>query len=160
MIKANASDGQMIWRRDKALGYYDNFPDEYNLLRPMEVSVDAANEIVIAAPENSSNGMVFSYSLDGKLSNEVSLGPTLPHALQILQNGDYLIAGILEETVDGTNAVVERRTSAGSLIWQRTIEQGSFFAIGIIGDTIIAVGTDKDFRTHSTYKPYIVKITS
>src|SRR5687768_1145225 len=130
LIKANASDGQMIWRRDKALGYYDNFPDEYNLLRPMEVSVDAANEIVIAAPENSSNGMVFSYSLDGKLSNEVSLGPTLPHALQILQNGDYLIAGILEETVDGTNAVVERRTSAGSLIWQRTIEQGSFFAIG------------------------------
>lgn len=160
LIKANVSDGQMIWRRDKGLGYYDNFPDENNLLRPMDISVDNANEIVIAAPENSSNGLVYSYSIEGELTNEVQLGQTLPHALKILQNGDYLIAGILEETVDGTNAVVERRTPAGSVVWQRTIGQGSFFAVGMYGDTIIAVGTDKDFRSPSPYRPYIVKITS
>lgn len=160
LIKANASDGQVIWQRDKALGYYDNFPDESDLLRPLEVSFDAANEIVIAAPVNSSNGLIYSYSPDGELTTEVKVGPSLPHALQIMQNGDYLIAGILAETLDGTNAVVERRTPAGAVVWQRTIGQGSFFAIGMYGDTIIAAGTDQNFRSQSTYQPYIVKMTT
>lgn len=159
LIKANASDGQMIWRRDKYLGYYDNFPDDHDLLRPMEVSIDASNEIVIAAPENSSSGLIYSYALDGELTSIVQIGQTLPHALHILQNGDYLLAGILEETVDGSNAVVERRTPAGAVVWQRTIGQGSFFAIGIYGDTIIAAGIDQDFRSPSNYRPYVVKMT-
>ena len=160
LIKANPADGQLIWWRDKSLGYYDNFPDEHNLLRPMEVAVDAANEIVVAAPANSSYGLIYSYAADGTLTNEVRLSQTLPHALHIMPNGDYLIAGILVETVDGTNAVIERRSPAGALVWQRTVEQGSFFAIGVYGDTIIAVGTDQDFRLTSTYHPYIVKLTS
>ena len=159
LIKARAADGQMIWQRDKDLGRYNNFPDEYDLLRPLEVSMDASNEIVIAAAQNSSNGLVYSYSLDGELSGEIQVSPTLPHALQILQNGDYLLAGILAETKEGTNAVVERRSLSGSVVWQRPIGQGSFFAIGIYGDTIIAAGTDQDFRNASTYRPYIVKMS-
>ncbi len=159
LIKARASDGQMIWRRDKYLGYYENYPDRHNLLRPMEVSMDASNEIVIAAPQNSTSGLIYSYSLDGELTSSVEVGLTLPHTLHILQNGDYLLAGILEETVDGTNAVVERRTPAGSVIWQQTIGQGSFFAIGMYGDTIIVSGTDQDFRSADEYSPYVVKMT-
>lgn len=159
LIKARPSDGQMIWRRDKYLGYYENFPDDNDFLRPIDVSIDALNEIVIAAPQNASSGLVYSYSLDGELTSSVQVGQTLPHAIHILQNGDYLLAGILEETVDGTNAVVERRTPAGAVVWQRTIGQGSFFAIGMYGDTIIAAGTDQDFRSTNEYRPYVVKMT-
>lgn len=160
LIKANASNGQVIWRRDKALERNDNFPDANQFLRPMEVVIDAANNIVVATPVNSSYGIIYSYSQDGELIKEVKLAKALPHALQILPNGEYLIAGILTETLDGTNAVIERLTPEGSVIWQRTIGQGSFFTIAMYGDTIIAGGTNQDFRLQSEYTPYIVKMTS
>jgi PQQ-like domain len=165
VLSVSRTDGQVRWRQDKAVGYYNSFLDLFELPRPMDASLNDSSEIVISVPAHAFGGSkILRYSSEGDLLAEFKIyqgnAGTLPHEIEILDDGEYLIAGILDEPTTDPKTLIERRTASGTIEWQRTIDTGAIMTLSVVGDTIIAAGVNRDFRRESDYRPYIIKMTT
>ncbi len=165
MLSVDLTNGSVIWRRDNNVGHYGGIPGSFDFPRPMDVCLNDNDEIVISVPVVSGGeSAIIRYSSEGQLIHRFSVSGnnegTQPHEIEILDNGDYLIAGILEDPTAGSSGLIERRTPGGVIVWQRTVDLGAFLALSVNGDTIVAAGTDRDFRKVGYYKPYVIKMTT